>query len=190
MKSDIRPSWLLGLVAMALAMVVPLAVRIALGPPGKEVVRVDANGESRRFTLAALGRLPGLTRQGEVQNQFGNWRDAGVYRGPFVRELVAGLPYDELLVEAQDGYAATISRERVEDDAYPMILATSCDGVSVPEWEDGPRIVVLPESGRVSNAEYGVVSAGSTWVKNVARIVPRRRGTEILDDEPPAESEP
>jgi len=73
-------------------------------------------------------------------------------------------------VAADDGYTVVIERARLEDPDYPVVLAFEMDGVSVPEWEDGYRIAVLPEDGSVSNEEFGVESAGSFWVKNVVRI--------------------
>jgi hypothetical protein len=51
------------------------------------------------------------------------------------------------------------------------VLSYAFDGVPVPTWSDGFRIVVLPLDGRVSNEEAQAVSAGSYWVRNVARIV-------------------
>jgi hypothetical protein len=64
----------------------------------------------------------------------------------------------------------TIERARVEDEEYPMVLAYAFNGVEVPAWTDGFRIVVLPEDGRISNEEYAATSAGSYWVKNVVRL--------------------
>ena len=52
-----------------------------------------------------------------------------------------------------------------------MILAFQMDGIEIPDWEDGFRIAVLPTDGGVSNAEYGVESAGSYWVMRVSRLI-------------------
>jgi hypothetical protein len=54
-----------------------------------------------------------------------------------------------------------------------MVLAYALDGISIPDWKDGFRLVVLPEGGRVSNEAYRAASAGSFWVKNVERITLR-----------------
>jgi hypothetical protein len=60
--------------------------------------------------------------------------------------------------------------DRLLDPEYPVVLAFSRDGQEPPAWEDGPQVAVLPQDGGVSNAEYGVDSAGAFWVKNVVRI--------------------
>ena len=54
---------------------------------------------------------------------------------------------------------------------FRVAMAFRMDEVDVPEWEDGFRIAILPEDGRVSNDEYGVESAGSYWVMRVSRLI-------------------
>jgi hypothetical protein len=162
---------LLGLVVLTVAVATPLVVRWALSPRGPAIEVVLPSGATHTVTLAALRRLPALTRQGEYQNQFGNWRDAGTYSGVRLTDLIGDVAYATVEVVAADGYRATIDRARVEDEEYPMVLAYAFNGVEVPAWADGFRIVVLPDDGRVSNEEYDAVSSGSYWVKNVNCIV-------------------
>ena len=167
---SLRRGMLLGLVVLTVVVAVPLVVRWALFPKGPAIEVVLPSGATRTVTLAALRRFPVLTRQGEYQNQFGNWRDAGTYTGVRLSDLIGDVAYATVEVVAADGYDASVDRARVEDPEYPVVLAYAFNGVEVPEWSDGFRIVVLPEDGRVSNEEYRTTSAGSYWVKSVVRL--------------------
>ncbi len=168
---NVRRGMLLALVVLTVAVAAPLVVRWALSPRGPAIEVVLPSGATRTLALAALRRLPILIRQGEYQNQFGNWRDAGTYSGVRLVDILEGINYEAVDVVAADGYRITIERARIENPDYPVVLAYAKDGVPVPTWEDGFRIAVLPEDGRVSNEEYDAVSAGSYWVKNVARLI-------------------
>jgi hypothetical protein len=167
---NVRRGMLLGLVVLTVAVAAPLAVRWALSPRGPAIEVVLPSGATRTVTLVAMRRLPTLTRQGEYQNQSGNWRDAGMYSGVQLTELIGDAEYETIDIVARDGYRISIERRRVEDPDYPVVLAYAKDGVAVPTWEDGFRIAVLPEDGRVSNDEYDAVSAGSYWVRNVSSL--------------------
>jgi len=167
---NVRRGMLLALVVLTVSVAAPLVVRWALSPRGTAIEVVLPSGATRTVTLAALRRLPVVTRQGEYQNQFGNWRDAGTYSGVRLIELIGDAEYETIDVVARDGYRVAIERKRIEDPNYPVVLAYAYDGVEVPDWEDGFRIAVLPEDGRVSNEEYDAVSAGSYWVRNVSSL--------------------
>jgi hypothetical protein len=174
MRRGVRPAYLIGFLGLIVVVAVPLVIRWAAAPSGPAIVIVDATGHERTVTLRDVERLPRLCRQGSYENQFGNWRDEGDYCGVLLEDLIAsGSEYGMLVVIAEDGYRIEVERWRVEDSDYPIVLAFSLDGRSVPDWPDGYRIAVLPEDGGVSNAEYGAESAGSYWVKNVARLVLR-----------------
>jgi hypothetical protein len=168
---DVRRGALIGLVVLTTTVAVALAVRWTLEPRGPTLRIALKTGEERTIGLSQLRRLPVLTRRGEYQNQYGNWRDGGTYTGVLLRDLLGAADYEDVEVVAADGYRVTIDRSRVEDAEYPMVLAFAFDGVPVPAWPDGLRLVVLPEDGRVSNDEYRAVSAGSYWAKNVHRLV-------------------
>ncbi|MCX6099896.1 MAG: hypothetical protein NTV92_00405 [Candidatus Bipolaricaulota bacterium] len=168
---DVRRGMVVGLVLLIVAATTPLVVRWATAPRGPSLWIELPTGTERKVDLAGLRRLPQISRRGEVQNQFGNWRDGGTYTGVLLTDLLNDVSYGAVDVVAEDGYRVTIGRSRVEDGEYPMVLAYAFDGVAVPAWKDGFRVVVLPDDGRVSNEEYGAASAGSFWVKNVARIV-------------------
>jgi len=168
---DVRPVCLVALIILIVAVVTPLLWRARLVSTGPEIEIVFLNGTRRSVTLAEMKRLPVLERRGSYQNQYGNWRDEGVYRGVPLLDLIGrGADYAKLEVTADDGYHIEIERARVEDEDYPMILAYTLDGVSVPAWESGFRIAVLPADGAVSNDEYRTTSAGSFWAQNVRRL--------------------
>lgn len=167
----LRRGMLVGLTVLAAVVAAALATRWALEPRGPALRIVLLTGEERRVDLSQLRRLPVVSRRGESQNQYGNWRDAGTYTGVLLRDLLGVVAYEDVEVAGADGYRVTIERARVEDEEYPMVLAYAFNGVEVPAWTDGFRIVVLPDDGRVSNEEYEATSAGSYWVKNVNHIV-------------------
>ena len=169
--NQIRSRYLVAFVVLCLVVVIPLVVRTFIAPEAPVIEIIGLDGATRSVLQSDLDRLMVLERRGTYQNQFFNWRDEGVYRGVLLSDLLGGAAYETAVVVASDGYRSEIPRDRIEDPEYPMILALSFDGLESPEWADGPRIAVLPEDGDVSNEEYDAVSAGSFWVKNVARIV-------------------
>lgn len=172
MRQGVRWAYLIGFLALVAAVVTPIVVRWAVAPSGPAIEIVDASGRRRTLTLREIERLPRLCRRGSYQNQFENWRDEGDYCGVLLTELLpSAAEYAAVAVVAEDGYRVELEPWRVKDPDYPVVLAFSFEGRTVPDWPDGYRIAVLPVDGGVSNAEYGVESAGSFWVKNVARLV-------------------
>ncbi|UCF10340.1 MAG: hypothetical protein JSW65_01280 [Candidatus Bipolaricaulota bacterium] len=157
---------------LAVALMVVLAIlRVPSREAGPEVCIVSLDGFEMVVALAEMKRLRALSRPGSYENQFGNWRDEGRYTGVLLADLIGEeVEYGAVLLVAADGYRIEVARSRLEDPGYPMIVAYAFDGVEIPAWRDGPRIAVLPEDGGVSNEEYGVLSAGSFWVKNVTEI--------------------
>ena len=162
---------LLSFIVLALAIVAAALIREVGGRRGPTVLVDSGTDRTRTVNLGQMKALPILSRSGCYENQLGNWRDAGVYAGVRLSDLLGeGVDYVSLLVTAKDGYALELERERVEDQEYPIVLAYAFNGVEVPAWQDGFRLAVLPEDGSVSNAEYRAPSAGAFWVKNVVRI--------------------
>jgi hypothetical protein len=158
-------------VGLALACLLPVIVRTLVSDRGPFVDIEFSEGTTRTVSLQDMKAGDVLRRQGEYQNQYGNWRDPGVYAGVLVSTLLEAGDYSAVEVVAEDGYRMTIERERIENPEYPLVLAFSMDGIDAPQWEDGFRIAVLPEDGRVSNEEYDAISAGSYWVKNVVQLI-------------------
>ena len=172
MRRSVRIWSLVGFALLILAAIGAPVVRWLVVPGSPTIDLVDATGRQRTIGLQWLQESSQLCRRGSVQNQFGNWRDEGEYCGVLLIDLLGeGAAYGSVTVVAKDGYRVEIERERVEDPEYPVVLAISFDGRAVPAWPDGYRIVVLPNDGGVSNAEYSAESAGSYWVRNVVRLV-------------------
>lgn len=161
----------LAFVLLILACVTPLVIRSLHSDPGPIIRIVEVSGSTREISLFEMKMMPVLTRAGSYQNQYGNWRDNGVYSGVLLTDLIGDVAYSSIDAVAKDGYRVTVERSRVQDLHYPMILAYQMDGVEVPDWEDGFRIAVLPEDGSVSNADYRVDSAGGYWVMRVSRLI-------------------
>jgi hypothetical protein len=153
------------------ACVIPFVIRSLVLEDGPSIQVVDLDGDVRTVTLSEMKKMAILTRAGIYQNQYGNWRDQGTYSGVLLADLIGDCAYASLDVVAEDGYRVTVDRSRVEDFDYPMILAFGMDEIEVPDWEDGFRVAVLPEDGDVSNADYGVESVGSYWVRRVSRLI-------------------
>jgi len=159
------------LLIIVAVVILPVVVRTAkqARSPAIEILRV--NGSTERITLLQMKQMPVIARRGTYQNQFGNWRDEGLYAGVRLMDLIpSDLDYTSIVCTSCDGYTIEIERARVEDSDYPMLLAYAFDSTEVPYWRLGFRIAVLPEDGNVSNEEYNVSSAGSYWVKNVDQI--------------------
>ncbi|MBU1048683.1 hypothetical protein KKG90_01545 [Candidatus Bipolaricaulota bacterium] len=158
-------------VLLILLCVIPLTVQRLREPPGPSIEIVSASGEVRKVTLSQMKAMSVLTRAGSYENQYGNWRDEGVYSGILLIDLVGNADYSSIDVVAGDGYRITVDPERIQNPDYPMVLAFCMDGADVPAWEDGFRLAILPEDGGVSNEEYGVASAGSYWVMRVVKLI-------------------
>lgn len=170
----------LAFVLLIAACVVPLIVQTLIPERGPSIDIVSSTGGIRTVSLATMkGKLERVTRAGSAQNQYGNWRDQGIYSGVPIASLITEHEYGAIEIEAEDGYRVAIPQARIDDPEYPVILAFAKNGVEVPSWEEGFRLVVLPEDGDVSNAEYGVESAGSYWVKQVVRVTVLPR---LVDD--------
>jgi len=157
-------------VLLIAACITPLVVQSLSSEPEPFIEIVDAGG-IRTIALSEMKTMSVLTRSGSYQNQYGNWRDDGIYSGVLLMDLIGEVVYTMIDVVADDGYRVTIEGSRVQDVDYPMVLAFRMDEVDVPEWEDGFRIAILPEDGSVSNDEYGVESAGSYWVMRVRQLI-------------------
>jgi hypothetical protein len=174
-EARLRRGYLVAFIVLIAAVVAPFLIRLVQDADEPAIEIVGTDGGPHKIPLSRMKVMPTLTREGTYQNQFGNWRDQGTYTGVRLTDLIGSMDdYRAIRVVAADGYEMSIERERVEDPDYPMILAYAFDGLEVPTWEMGFRIAVLPEDGNVSNAECGLPSAGSLWVKNVVRIILQR----------------
>jgi len=149
---------------------------------------VDIDSISRLVTLNEMLAMEAVERDGSFQNTFGNQIGKGSYVGVKISdiiELAGGMDTSEILVvTAIDGYQQNFTY----DNIYPnssyydlqgdMVLAYSFNGSLVPQYEDGFRIVFLPEDENYSNddaasttlEEYFLDGAGPRCVSKVESI--------------------
>jgi len=149
------------------------------------------SGEDVVLTVRDLQVMNQVEGFSSFQNQLGNWRGQGTYRGVAfsdILEIIGGLGEDSnLIVRASDGVEQAFSYSNVYPNETwtelqgPMVLAYSYNGTLVPAWEDGLRLVMMPEDGMYSNEDceatsepgqgYNVyASAGARWLRWVAVI--------------------
>jgi len=154
---------------------------------------VEVRGRAgERLALDVPALLALATDEGtwSFEDRFENVEGTGLYRcAPMgiIVTLVGGMrATDTLRVTARDGYLQTFSRANVFPDTAQrqaqgdMALAVSFDGLAVPSWEAGPRLVFTPQDGLHSNADAEATtdeafradpfSAGSRWVREVASV--------------------
>lgn len=154
-------------------------------------VTVITLSATRTFTLEELLAFPAVTVKAAFENQFGNRGGEGEYRGVLIASLleeVGGFsPGQTLKVVAEDGYSQDFGYQNL----YPseewlklqgkMLIAYEKDGQLVPDWEEGPRLVLAPADCFYSNADCAETSlpgqgwnvnpsAGARWVRQVKQI--------------------
>lgn len=144
------------------------------------------------FTHEELLAMASMEREGQFQNVHGNFRGKGIYKGIPIRDLleqIGGMePSEMLVVHSWDGYSQEFAYENVfpqligwEEHQGEMVLAIEYNNMTAPDWDEGYRIVFLPEDGTYDNEDYRKTSmtdqgwylyesAGSRWVKIVQRL--------------------
>ncbi len=174
------------------------AIVLLQSPPQSEVI-VDlegSDGYQYTLTMDELLSLTPIERFGSYENSYNNTRGSGTYIGAKISDIltnVGGMDQDEVLVvNASDGYAQTFTYDNVypNDTFYDIqgdfVLAYSFNGSTIPDYEEGPRIMFLPEDGYFDNAdaslvidpEYSVGAAGPKLVSNVQEILVMARESE------------
>ena len=166
----------------------------------KEEVSIDNEvvvtifGPDGRNVTVTYGEIMGLAQHSEtgtVQNRFGNWGVVGTYNGVKLADIVdmsGGMDYgDTLKVESSDGYAQIFSYHNVYPDDFWIeyqgnpLLAFGLDGTNYPDWDEGPKLIMIPPDGEFSNDDCNWTSAvgqgyflnpsaGARWVRNVESI--------------------
>jgi len=144
------------------------------------------------LTIEELQKMEQATGYSSFENQFGNINGKGTYSGILVEdllELIGGMTKDETLnVYSTDGYKQEFSYENIYAKESGilniqglMVLAISINGDYPPEWQEGYRLIFMPEDGVYSNddcantsfGEQGFntyPSAGARWVRDIARL--------------------
>ncbi|MFO8109768.1 MAG: metallophosphoesterase [Thermoplasmata archaeon] len=166
-------------------------IPIDIEEPNIYEIRVVKGEQEETYTYESL--LYDIDAEGysSFQNQFGNRRGQGFYEGVKIRTLIQSVggmgENDTLVVESIDGYEQKFGYLNLyPDDVYmekqgELILALRYENLTIDEWDDGPRLVPLPEDGYYSNEDcqqtsypghgYNVYdSAGARWVKYVKSI--------------------
>lgn len=166
-------------------------VKVKAPPRPEELVITGTEGDLI-FSRDELDAMAVLKEELCFQNQLGNFAGKGVYRGVPVMELLekaGGMePGDALMVYALDGYSQAFAYENVYPESCgwaerqgEMALAVEFNGMSVPEWPEGHRIVFFPGDGVYDNDDCAFTSApgqgwhlyqsaGGRWVKTVIRL--------------------
>jgi hypothetical protein len=164
---------------------------------GPSMTVVGTDGTEQQVTLSKMRTMDVVSGYTSFQNSFGNVRGQGTYSGVRISdliELVGGMQEeDRLIVNATDGYEVTYGHQKVYPDAGAlelqgdMILAFEYNGTSVPEWEDGYRVIFMPEDGYYDNSDAEATTseelfggaAGPQCVSSVDTI-------EVVNIAPPA----
>ncbi|TFF91184.1 hypothetical protein EU545_05220 [Candidatus Thorarchaeota archaeon] len=181
---------LLVLVVSGTSIVVMVFLQNQNRPSTGPAVLVVGDSEAN-VTLSEMLGMPSVTRDGAYQNRLGNLGGNGTYRGVRVStlvDLVGGMePTDTLTAIASDGYNWTYAYSKVYpnttyyDIQGDMVLAFEYNGQRVPEYQDGFRIMFLPEDGVYSNEDANETTdpnppgAGPQCVSNVVRIEVNRQ---------------
>ncbi|MHA2144186.1 MAG: molybdopterin-dependent oxidoreductase [Candidatus Thorarchaeota archaeon] len=168
-----------------------LATLLIMQPPAENdiepFVEVFGLESSLNFTLSELQAETAITRIGSYQNSFGNVRGYGEYQGVAVSDLIDTVGSidvnDTITVKASDGYSQTFEYSKVYpnqtiwDIQGDMVIAYRFNGSLVPEYEDGFRLMFLPEDGYYSNVDANATTdpnpyaAGPQCVSNVVGII-------------------
>jgi DMSO/TMAO reductase YedYZ molybdopterin-dependent catalytic subunit/predicted phosphodiesterase len=188
---------LAALVVVLLIIISPLAfLYITQGDDTGEIVfslSVEGDSESETgITLDDLLSMEWVEGYSSYQNFFNNWRGHGTYRGVNVSDLVdliGGISEeDNVTVHATDGYNQIYCWRNVlnqwSDPSIQgnMVLAYEFNGTRIPEWEEGPMLIFIPEDGEYSNQDclntscegqggHVYLSAGSRWVRNADSLI-------------------
>ena len=173
-------------VAAAAVGVILLNQPTATGP---SITLVAFNGTQRNVTLSEMRGMETIQGYGSFQNSYGNVRGQGNYTGVRIADLIqliGGMDNEQVInVVAVDDYQQYFTY----DNLYPnesqydiqgdFILAYSFNGTTIPDFEDGPRLMFLPPDGYYSNEDGALTidpqfytgSVGPKLVSNVAMII-------------------
>jgi predicted phosphodiesterase len=152
------------------------------------VTLVSRTGEALNMSHEELFTLSQVHGFSSYENFYGNVGGAGDYTGVLVRaliDLIGGMSEGETLrATSFDGYVQEFGYLNVYPDEEwselqgEMMIALTLESVSIPDWEDGPKLIMLAPDGLYSNADCEATSydgqgyslypsAGARWVKSV-----------------------
>jgi hypothetical protein len=180
---------LLAILLAGTAFMTLLTIDFDTTPPltgGYDLLVIDQEKNEHSYSLNDLAQFPKEEGYSSYENQFNNWRGYGYYIGVNLADLineVGGMnEHGYLTFEASDGYSINISyaniypNETIYDYQGSCVLAYSFNSSYPPNWEEGYRLVFLPEDegfssdDLINSTNLVDYSAGSLWVQNVIKI--------------------
>ncbi len=190
--TSLKNTHLYAVVVIALISIAGIGIYFASNIPSNTNVKgltiIGANNVKKTFYLGNLLSMNATTGTTMAETKINTWSASGTYTGVLIKDLVGlvggMVPGDLLEVTASDNYTGYLSY----DNVYPQnetlkiqgqfILAYSCNGTQVPTWEDGYRLVCLPEDGNYSNSDYFATvipelkrsSASAIWICGVVSL--------------------
>ncbi|MHA1912328.1 MAG: hypothetical protein ACTSYA_11610 [Candidatus Kariarchaeaceae archaeon] len=154
---------------------------------GYDLIIIDLEEIEHSFSLNDLSHFPKAEGYSSYENQFSNWRGYGYYIGVNIADLineVGGMSEQGYITfEASDGYSINISyaniypNETIYSYQGSCVLAYSYNSSFPPDWDEGYRLVFLPEdegfssNDLINSTNLEDYSAGSLWVQNVVKII-------------------
>ncbi len=166
--------------------------------PVPGVKLTGADGTTVNVTLTEMTEMSTIIRNGSYQNSYGNVRGVGEYIGVLISdlvELVGGmLEDDKVTIVASDGYNQTFDYNKVYPNASfysiqgDMVLAYGLNDTVVPDYENGYKLMFLPEDGYYDNADANATTdpnpyaAGPQCVSNVMEIIVLREPIALVVD--------
>ncbi|MBE0517996.1 MAG: metallophosphoesterase [Thermoplasmata archaeon] len=152
---------------------------------------VAKDGTRLNRTCEDLKAMTQVHLYSSYENLYGSIGGQGYYTGVLISDLISmigGMDEGDILrITSTDGFSQDFGYLNV----YPnetwldlqgfMTLSFEYEGAEIPDWQDGPRLSMLPSDGFYSNSDCEITSyegqgydiypsAGSRWVRNVSAI--------------------
>ncbi|MBU1158024.1 MAG: metallophosphoesterase [Candidatus Thermoplasmatota archaeon] len=158
---------------------------------GEGITLVAKNGIQSNLTYDDLKAMTPVHLYSSYENLFGNIGGQGFYTGVRISDLISmigGMDDGDILrITSTDGffqdfgYLNVYPNETWFDLQGFMTLSFEYEGTEIPDWQDGPRLSMLPSDGFYSNSDCEITSyegqgydiypsAGSRWVRNVSAV--------------------
>ncbi len=164
---------------------------IDFGQMGDFISITGKDGTVVNLTYEDLELMTQVHMYSSYENAYGNIGGQGDYTGILISDLLAhvgGMEEGDLLrIGSVDTYYQDFGYLNVYPDETWlelqgfMVVAMAYDDLYAPDWQDGPRLAMLPDDGLYSNSDcemtsyegqgYDInTSAGARWVRNVVNI--------------------
>ncbi|NHJ14513.1 MAG: hypothetical protein EAX95_12610 [Candidatus Thorarchaeota archaeon] len=192
-------AFLLVILLVAGGMIIALVIMQPQVDDSPSLQVIGYSGSSMNVTLNEMKTMEPIEGDTSFQNSYDNQVGYGHYVGVNVStfiELVGGIEEDQVvIINATDGYSQIFTYENVfpTPEEYIlqgyMIIAYAYNSTEVPAWEDGFRLIFMPEDGYFNNsdaeatidADFFSGAAGPKCVRNVATIQVADRPVEPIE---------